>query len=104
MANVSNGFSSELVGDNFHLNLNFDYQLRGYIDGESVEFDGTESGYNRQVEHFVKAVETNDQSLVRSGYADALKILAVTVAANRSIQTGQVEEVEVKIVYGRLRD
>ena len=29
VANVSNGFSRELVGDNFHLNLNFDYQLRG---------------------------------------------------------------------------
>ena len=95
MANTFNGFSSELVGDNLYLNLNLDYQLRGNIDGESIEFDGTESGYYRQIEHFVKAVETNDQSLVRSGYADALKTLAVTVAANRSLQTGKVEKVEV---------
>ena len=75
--------------------MNLDYQLRGHIDGESIEFDGTESGYYRQVEHFVKAVEINDQNLVRSGYADAVKTLAVTVAANRSIQTGQVEKVKV---------
>jgi len=95
VANAFNGFSSELVGDNLYLNLNLDYQLRGNIDGESIEFDGTESGYYRQIEHFVKAVETNDQSLVRSGYADALKTLAVTVAANRSLQTGKVEKVEV---------
>ena len=95
VANTSNGFAAELVGDNLYLNLNLDYQLRGHIDGESIEFDGTESGYYRQVEHFVKAVEINDQNLVRSGYADAVKTLAVTVAANRSIQTGQVEKVKV---------
>ena len=40
------------------------------------------------------AVEAQDQSLVRTSYADAVKTLAATLAANRSLETGQVETVE----------
>ena len=94
VASTASGFAAELIGDNLYLKLSLDYQLSGHINGESVQFDGVEAGYYRQIEHFIQAVETNDQSRVRSNYADAVKTLAVTVAANRSIQTGEIEKVE----------
>ena len=94
VANTSSGFSAELIGDNLYLKLSLDCQLSGHINGESVQFDGLEAGFYRQIEHFIQAVETNDQSRVRSNYVDAVKTLAVSVAANRSIQTGEVEKVE----------
>jgi hypothetical protein len=46
------------------------------------------------VEQFLEAVRAQDQRRVRSSYADALKTLAVTDAANRSLHTGHVERVE----------
>ena len=93
-ATAPEGFAAELVGRDLYLKLVFDNQLRGTVDGESVEFDGTESGYFRQVEQFLQAAAKRDQSLVRSSYGDAARTLATTVAANRSLVTGKVEEVE----------
>lgn len=43
---------------------------------------------------FIDAVKAKDPSLVRSPYKDALRSLAVTLAANKSMETGQVVEVE----------
>ena len=93
VARATEGFAAELVGDDLYLKLILDLNLRGSVAGEQIDYDGVESGYFRQVEHFMKAVETNDQSLVRSNYADAVKTLAVTLAANRSMETGKVEKV-----------
>ena len=39
---------------------------------------------------FIKAVKQEDQSLLRSSYADACRSLAVPLAANESIETGDV--------------
>ena len=93
VASASEGFAAELVGDDLYLKLIMDLKLRGSVEGEQIEYDGVEAGYFRQVEQFMQAVETNDQSLIRSSYADAVKTLAVTLAANRSLETGQVEKV-----------
>ena len=93
VARAHENFATELVGDDIYLKLTHDLGLRGQIGGEGIDFTGVEAGYFRQVEQFVKAVEGNDQSLVRSSYADAFKTLAVTLAANRSLETGQVEPV-----------
>jgi len=93
-AKAEDGFAAELIGSNFHLRLLMDTRLRGTIDGEPFAFDGEEPGYFRQVEQFLAAVEARDQARVRSSYADAMKTLAVTLAANRSLETGQVERVE----------
>jgi len=95
VARSPSGFAAELVGDDLYLKLTLDLQLRGQIGGESIEYDGTEAGYYRQIAHFIRAVESNEQELVRSDYADALKTLAVTIAANKSLETGQVEQVQV---------
>lgn len=91
VARAMDCFAAELIGDDVYLHLLMDTRLRGNVGGEAVEFTGTETGYFRQVEQFMKSVETNDQGLVRSSYADAAKTLAVTIAANRSLESGQVE-------------
>ena len=93
VARAFEGFAAELVGDDLYLKFMLDLKLRGSVGGEQIEYDGVESGYFRQVEQFMKAVETNDQSLIRSSYADAVKTLAVTLAANRSLETGKIEKV-----------
>ena len=41
-------------------------------------------------EAFVKAILNNDPSLIRSDYSDALKSLKMTMAANKSMETGAV--------------
>ena len=93
VARAHDNFATELVGDDIYLKLTHDLGLRGQIGGEGIDFTGAEAGYFRQVEQFIKAVEANDQRLVRSSYEDALMTLAVTLAANRSLETGQVEQV-----------
>ena len=92
-ARAHDHFATELIGNNIYLKLTHDLGLRGQIRGEGVDYNGDEAGYYRQVEQFIKAVETNDQSIVRSSYADAYKTLAVTLAANKSLETGNVENV-----------
>ncbi len=94
-ARAHDSFATELVGDDIYLKLTHDLGLRGQIGDEGIDYNGSEAGYFRQVEQFIKAVEANDQNLVRSSYADAVKTLAVTLAANRSLETGQIEKVVV---------
>ena len=48
----------------------------------------------KENEAFIQAVSEKKQELVCSDYADALKTLALTLAANKSIETGKVEKVE----------
>ncbi len=93
VARAHDHFATELVGDDFYLKLTLDLGLRGQISGDAIDYTGEEAGYFRQVEQFTKAVEANDQGLVLSSYADAVKSLAATLAANRSLESGQVEQV-----------
>lgn len=93
VASAPEGFAAELVGDNLYLKFTLDLKLRGSVEGKQIDYDGVEAGYFRQVEQFMQAIETNDQNLIRSSYADAVKTLAATLAANRSLETGQVENV-----------
>ncbi len=53
------------------------------------EFHDSPNAYLAEDEAFLHAVRTNDGSLVRSSYAEALKTQHVTAAANRSAETGQ---------------
>ena len=93
VARSEDGFSAEFIGDDLYLKCVMDTKLRGAVEGEEIAYEGEERGYFRQVDHFLKAVETGDQGLVRSDYADAVETLAVTLAANRSLETGQLEQV-----------
>ncbi|MCY3993225.1 MAG: Gfo/Idh/MocA family oxidoreductase [Caldilineaceae bacterium] len=93
-ARVRDGFMTELCGRDLYLRLAMDTHLSGYIDHEEIDYHGQERGYYRQIECFLAAVEAQDQNLVRSSYADAVNSLAVTLAANRSLVSGQVETVD----------
>jgi predicted dehydrogenase len=93
-ANVPDGFTTELIGRDFYLKLGHDLHLSGKADNQDITFKGEEAGYFRQVEHFLKALQAGDQNLIRSSYEDAARTLAVTVAANRSLQSGRPEQVE----------
>lgn len=91
IARVPEGFAVELVGDDLYLKLIMDTKLIGNIAGQTVDYIGQESGYYRQVEKFISAFKNNDQSSILSSYGDAIKTLAVTIAANRSLVSGKVE-------------
>jgi len=95
VARAPGGFATELVGNDLYLKFEHDFKLQGNIEGDVIDYNGKESGYYRQVEQFIKAVKENKQELVRTDYADAVKTLAVTIAANKSIKSGKIEKVEV---------
>ena len=95
VARAHENFATELIGDDLYLKLTHDNSLRGQIAGEPIEYNGSEAGYYRQVEKFINAVETENQTNVRSSYADAVKTLEVTLAANHSLETGQIESIIV---------
>jgi predicted dehydrogenase len=87
-------YSLEVIGRNLHLNLNYvSGTLTGTVDGESVDVTMEKSGYFEQVASFLQAVRENNQSLVKSSYADAARTLALTLAANASLRSGRVEAV-----------
>jgi predicted dehydrogenase len=92
-ARVPDGFALELIGPDTYLRLAYDLKLSGHVGAQEVSYEGQEAGYFRQVEQFLQAVREQDQSRVRSSYADAMKTLAITDAANQSLQSGQVERV-----------
>ena len=95
VARAHDNFATELVGDALYLKLTHDLGLRGQLGDEAIDYTGTEAGYFRQIARFIDAVEANEQGFVRSSYADAVKTLAVTLAANRSLETGEVERVRI---------
>jgi predicted dehydrogenase len=70
-----------------------DGTLTGTMDGAERSFSESGPPHRRELEYFVKALETGDASLVRSTYADAAKTLAVCLAANKSILTGEPQSV-----------
>lgn len=61
--------------------------------GHSETFQGPWDPYLKEDRTFVEAVASRDGSKVRSSYADALKTLKVTLAANRSIVEGKPVEI-----------
>lgn len=93
-ASVPDGFALELTGRDLYLRMALDTRLSGKVAGQPIDYTGDETGYFRQVELFLAAVRAQDQSLVRSPYADAARSLAVTLAADRSLQSGRPEQVE----------
>lgn len=81
--------SLELVGDEIYLRISGESKLHGRVFGQNIEYLGAERGYFRQIKRFLEAVEKRDQSLVACDYAEGVKTLAVTLAANLSMRSGQ---------------
>lgn len=83
-----------LIGRDLHLDLVFDdWTVRGTVDGQKVDYHDDISGYPEQIASFVRAVQTQDQSLIRCSYRDGLGTFAATLAANRSLESGRPEPV-----------
>ncbi|OGG52202.1 MAG: hypothetical protein A3F84_03835 [Candidatus Handelsmanbacteria bacterium RIFCSPLOWO2_12_FULL_64_10] len=61
--------------------------------GHTETFQGAWDPYLKEDQTFVEAVASKNGSKIRSSYADALKTLKVTLAANRSIADGRPVEV-----------
>lgn len=57
--------------------------------GRRTEIRSASSPYEAEDRAFLAAVSSKDQAGIKSPYADAVKTLAVTLAANESYQTGQ---------------
>jgi predicted dehydrogenase len=85
-----------VVGPDLHLDLVYDaWTVRGTVDGRPVDYHSPLTGYPEQVGSFVRAVQTGNQSLIRCSYRDGAITLATTLAATRSLVTGQSEEVKL---------
>ena len=86
---VPEGCGWEFTGRDLYLKMIMDLDLSGVIDGQPVTYKGEETGYIRQVGEFLTAVHTKNQAMIRSSYADAVKTLKVTMAAEQSMQQGR---------------
>jgi predicted dehydrogenase len=54
------------------------------------EYFSRDNPYLRESEAFLTAIRTGDRSLIRSDYSDAVRTLAVTLAADESGRSGRV--------------
>ena len=66
----------------------------GSIKGEAKEAAVAKDYYVTEIELFLKAVREKNPALIRSTMADAVKSLAVVLAASRSLETGKPERVK----------
>ncbi len=62
--------------------------------GHTEAFQGAWDPYLKEDQTFVEAVASRNGSKIRSSYADALKTLKVTLAANRSVAEGKPVEIQ----------
>lgn len=82
----------QIVGDTYNLTWQMgdnDMRLTGVVDGKTINEAVKPNYYSDEIVGFVNAVKANDQSLIRSSYADACQSLAVCVAAAEAVTTGQ---------------
>ncbi|HIE51884.1 MAG TPA: Gfo/Idh/MocA family oxidoreductase [Armatimonadetes bacterium] len=77
-----------VVADGFVVEINGG-RLRVIRKGDGEEKEPQENPKLREDRVFVEAIQKGDPSAIRSSYADAVKTLAVTLAANESAQTGR---------------
>lgn len=88
-ADEGQGNCVELFGDDVYLRLTGDLRVTGQIESQTIDYEGVERGYLRQIRCFLDAVESHDQSKVLCSYAEGVKTLATTLAANMSLRHGQ---------------
>ncbi len=74
--------------------VSYSYQERGSLTilraGKDPEVVAQKNDYGTAIDKaFIDAIVKNDQSLLKSSYGDAVKSLAIVLAANESMATGQ---------------
>lgn len=75
-------------------------RLSGTVDGETIDMTFDTDPYEREVDAFLTAVTEDDPSHCRSPYSDAIRSLAVTEAATRSMDTGNAISVDELLNQG----
>ena len=78
----------EVIADGATLNVGQGH-VTGSVDDEEIDEEFEQDQYATEVEAFLAAVQTGDTSDVRSPYDDAIESLALTLAVNESIETGE---------------
>ena len=59
-------------------------------EGVPEEYKATTNGYNTEDRLFIDAIKSGDASKIKSPYSDALETHRLTMAANQSLDTGEV--------------
>lgn len=80
--------SLEIMGENFRLTIDGFSTLTIVEKEQTVIVNSHIDFYKAQDESFLNAIITNDRSLIRASYEDAMKTLEVTLAANESAKSG----------------
>ena len=65
-----------------------------HADEDTIEIRGEPDIFNLEDKAFIEAVRTGNRSLIQCDYPDAVKTLEISVAANRSMETGRPVAVE----------
>ncbi len=69
-------------------------RISGTVDGDPIDETFDIDPYARELDAFIEAVETGSADGLRSTYDDAIRSLAVTEAVMRSMESGEVVEVD----------
>ena len=84
------GYGSEMQVITRGMNIKLGENLTVEENGSTTIYKGKRDPYQFESKLFLEAVESGDRSKLRATYADGVKTLAVTLAANHSIETGEV--------------
>jgi len=86
----------QVVGDAFDLTwpISEGEKVVGRLDGQEVDERFEADPYVEEIRGFIAAVAQNDQTIIRSTYADACRTFAVCEAATRAVRTGVPQNVE----------
>ena len=63
----------------------------GKVEGSQIDEEIVDDGHFIEVDNFLKAIEHDDQSILRSPYQDAINTCSVTWAGLKSMETGEVQ-------------
>jgi predicted dehydrogenase len=79
----------QIVGVDFDLtwHMQFEERLCGKVGDETIDESTPFTAYADEIHGFIEAVRANDQSLIRSSYADACRSLAVCEAAAQAVES-----------------
>lgn len=90
-------FEVEVVGPHLRLNANMaENTIRGYLKGETIQESAASQnsiGLDK-TGAWMRAIETDDRSLIRAPFSDAIQTLALIDAAVKSRNTGRFIHVE----------
>lgn len=68
-------------------------RLTGIVDGRERVYGGEVDPWRREIEAFLEAVATGDQSVIRSGYGDACESMSACSAAAESLRASVLARV-----------